>query len=194
MRWLADLDALKRVSSIVQWCAIVLVFLGGLFQLSKYLIDRRITDLKEQLSNQKGKHYQETVTSLQATIHSQQGKLQKVEGELQQAKSKINTFSLRLAIRFSGIWSSKPYPKFIVSPVNHQYYVEITGDNTDKAVKFYATNTYVFTTLDERTALFESVQAVRDGDFPLGKGIDVLENFSKIIFHIPFIQYAEILD
>lgn len=111
-----------------------------------------------------------------------------------EAESKINTFSSRLAIRFSGNWRQKPYPNSMISPVNDQYYVEIIGSATKENIKFYATATYQFTTIDEKAALFESVQAVRDGEFPLGKEIYALKNLNQIALHIPFINYKEIVD
>lgn len=194
MEWLSNLDTLKKIGSVTQWFAITLIFLGGLLQLSKFIIDRRISDLKEQLSIQRDESYQNTISSLRSTVQEQNDKLGTVEGQLREAQSKITTFSTRLAVRFSGNWSSKPYPNQIFSPTSHQYYVEITGDSTNKAIKFYATEPYVFKTIDAKSALFESIQAVRDGDFPLGNGIRSLEKLNIVTLHIPFVMWKEIID
>jgi len=169
-----DLEFLKKLSNWVQWFAIGLVFLGGLLQFSKYLIEVRIDNIKDGL------------------LRDQENKIKYLENEAQLNKLTIRDFESILKIKFSGNWISKPYPKQILSPVNLFYYIDIQSTLNNSSIKFYATQPYQFKTLGENNAEFISRQAVRKDEFPLGKSINDLELFDKIQVHIPFIMYGQI--
>lgn len=171
-----DLELLKRISSWLQWGAIGLVLFLGVVQLGKWIIDRRINNIKDK--SEKG--YQEKINKLQATA--------------QLNKSTIRTFESILKVKFNGNWVSKPYPEQILSPVNLYYYIDIQSTSNKSSIKFYATEPYQFNTIGERSAEFNSRQAVKIDDLPLGKSINYLEHFDKIQIHIPFIIYKEIKD
>lgn len=150
-----DLEVLKKIGSSVQWVAIALIFLGGLLQISKFLIDKKIDSIKELI---------------------------------------IRDFASNIRVKFSGKWSSRPYPDQIISPVNHQYYIDLHGEGPNHSIKLYATLPYQFYTIDQSHAIFESRQAINPGSYPLGKHIDELSAISKILVHIPFILYNSIED
>lgn len=136
----------------------------------------------------------ERVKNLHQALTTADDKLRAVEGQLQEARSKITSLSSRLVVRFSGKWSSEPYPRQILSPVSDEYYVELTSNSTKEVVRFYATEPYTFKTVDAKSAFFESIQAVRSGDFPLGGSVSSLERLNNIVFHIPFIMWETIVD
>jgi hypothetical protein len=71
MGFLGNLQSLIKVSNILQWLAISLIFLGAGFQIMKFFIDKRISTIKAQ-----------QVASLRETIDEQDKKLENVKDEL----------------------------------------------------------------------------------------------------------------
>jgi len=109
---------------------------------------------------------------------------EQLQKEIDLHKSTLRNFSSSLKLIFSGKWNDKPYPVQLFSPVNDQYYVEIS--NANQTIKFYASEVYKFTTLDDKRAEFQSLQEVKAGSYPLGQLTNTLESFSKINIHVPF--------
>jgi len=50
---LSDPANLKRLSAVLQWCAIALVFSGGLLQVLRYMVDQRERELLQGVVSQK---------------------------------------------------------------------------------------------------------------------------------------------
>lgn len=59
-----NMDLLSKTAHWVQILAIVLVFLGGILQLSKYALERQLSFLRSQIQEQKDKEYQEKIARL----------------------------------------------------------------------------------------------------------------------------------
>ncbi len=117
-------------------------------------------------------------------IEKLMGDYKQLQEEVQAEKNTLHSLSSRLIVTFSGEWDSDPYPRQLMSPVNHEYYVELVGP--DQKIKFYASEVYTFKTIAANRAQFSSSQAVKDGAFPLGAQIDTLESFSQINIFVPF--------
>ncbi len=109
---------------------------------------------------------------------------EQLQKEFETQKNTLRSLSSQLKFTFSGKWNSKPYPKQLMSPASHQYYVELS--NANQSVKFYASEVYKFKTLDDNRAEFQSKQEVKAGSFPLGKLLNTLDSFTQINLYIPF--------
>lgn len=121
-----------------------------------------------------------------ATLREEIGRVREVtETERQTFRS----LSAELEATFSGTWEASPYPHKILSPVNHQYYVEILAPAVDtvEPIRLYATEPYTFKTLDVRRAIFRAKQAVPAGSSPLGKTFSALQQYNSLQLNIPFI-------
>ncbi|MBW1887291.1 MAG: hypothetical protein JRI52_02925 [Deltaproteobacteria bacterium] len=72
-----DLQTLVKLGSVVQWMAIILIFLGVSLQISKFVIDKRIGDIRDQMVMNRTAKYEETLTTLKSKIIQQNRLLQK---------------------------------------------------------------------------------------------------------------------
>ncbi|MCX5814547.1 MAG: hypothetical protein NT178_18695 [Proteobacteria bacterium] len=187
--WFNNLQILKTIS---QWLFWSIVLIPALLAISKFIIDKRIDNVKDRLSKEQESQYQTRIGSLQTTIKTQDEKLNTLDSQLQSEKLIIRDFASIVKVIFSGKWSSKPYPIQIMSPINHQYYLELQGANPNNSIKFYATQPYHFQSIDNTRAVFESRQAVNTGSFPLGKSINDLSSITEIQIHVPFILHNNI--
>ncbi len=148
-------------------------------------LSAQITDLTSQMAS-----FEEIATSLypnltkDKAIEKLKTDFEQLQEEVQAEKDTLRSLSSRLIVTFSGEWDSDPYPLQLMSPVNHQYYVELVGP--DQTIEFYASEVYTFNTITTNRAQFSSSQAVKDGTFPLGAQIDTLDSFSQINIFIPF--------
>lgn len=122
--------------------------------------------------------------------HNKTKRLSKLQDEVDSEKRTIRDFESKLKMRFSGKWTSKPYPGEIISPVNNEYYVVLKESDigtSNQLIKFYATQAYSFTAINDHCASFESRQAVRKGDYPISNTIDELYSYDAVDIHIPFV-------
>ncbi len=72
-----DLQTLVKLGSVVQWMAVILIFLGVSLQISKFVIDKRIGDIRDQMVMNRTAKYEETLTTLKSKIIQQNRLLQK---------------------------------------------------------------------------------------------------------------------
>lgn len=63
-----DLQTLVRLGSVVQWLAIILIFLGVSLQISKFVIDKRIGDIRDQMVRDRTAKYEKTITTLKSKV------------------------------------------------------------------------------------------------------------------------------
>jgi hypothetical protein len=77
-----DLQTLVNLGSIIQWVAIILIFLGVLLQVSKFVIDRRIGDMRDQLAGSRTAKYEKAITALKARIIEQDELLEKTRTKI----------------------------------------------------------------------------------------------------------------
>lgn len=119
--------------------------------------------------------------------------IQQTRDELIKEKNTINSLSADLSIKFSGTWSEEPFPKQLISPVDHEWLV-VFEDAQKQAedIKLFATEIYKFNSLSENTAIFNSRQAVKFGAYPTGNSIQTLDKYDKITFFIPLILYKNL--
>lgn len=77
-----DLQTLVKLGTIVQWMAIILIFLGVSLQISKYVIDKRIEDIRDQMARNRIAKYEKAIITLKSKISQQdellQGKRNKI--------------------------------------------------------------------------------------------------------------------
>lgn len=164
--WFNNPQILKIISQSLFWG---IVIIPALLAISKFAIDKRIEGIKENVLNG-------------------------ITEQLNLEKLTIKSFSSTVKVIFSGEWTKKPYPNAIVSPVNHQYYLELQNEDSTKYIKFYATKPYTFNKIDDTSAVFESHQAVNDGNFPLGNTLNELSSLNAIQIHVPFVLYKNFIE
>jgi len=77
-----ELQTLFRIASILQWLVIILIFLAGVLQISKVMVDRRIDLVREEATASKIAEYEETIGKLRAEASK---KLDQLEAALEQS-------------------------------------------------------------------------------------------------------------
>jgi hypothetical protein len=77
-----ELQTLFRLSSVLQWLVIVLIFLAGALQISKIMIDRRIDIAREQATTSKIAEYEEAIDKLRSEASK---RLAQLESALQES-------------------------------------------------------------------------------------------------------------
>jgi len=71
-----DLHTLIKLGSVVQWSAIILIFLGVSLQISKFVIDKRIGDIRDQMARDRTAKYEKSIITLKSKIIQQNKLLQ----------------------------------------------------------------------------------------------------------------------
>ncbi|MGE5843238.1 MAG: hypothetical protein ACM335_13215 [Deltaproteobacteria bacterium] len=60
-----EVQPLLRIGSILQWLVIALVFLAGFLQIGKFLLERRVETLREEITRAKVAEYEKKIGDLQ---------------------------------------------------------------------------------------------------------------------------------
>lgn len=60
-----EVQPLLRVGSFLQWLVIVLVFLAGFLQIAKFLLDKKVETMREQMASAKITEYEKKISELQ---------------------------------------------------------------------------------------------------------------------------------
>jgi len=108
--------------------------------------------------------------------------------QFQAEKNTLKEFEAKLKITFSGKWKKSPasiVPVSLGTPPPR--YIEFlkTDFEKEKPIKFIATQLYSRKSVAYNRVVFESRQAVPEGNFPLGKNIDELSKYDKIRIYMP---------
>ena len=61
-----EVQPLLRLGSILQWLVIALVFLAGFLQIAKFLLDKKVETMREEIVRTKVAEYDKTISDLQA--------------------------------------------------------------------------------------------------------------------------------
>jgi hypothetical protein len=61
-----EVQPLLRLGSYLQWIVIALVFLAGFLQIAKFLLDKRVETMREEIARTKVAEYEKKITDLQA--------------------------------------------------------------------------------------------------------------------------------
>jgi len=75
-----DLQTLLKLGSVVQWMAIIFLFLGVSLQITKFVIDKHMGDIRDQIIRDRTAKYETTITTLKTKV-VQQHKLLKERKE-----------------------------------------------------------------------------------------------------------------
>ena len=68
---LQEMHLLVKLGSILQWLAIIFVFLAGTLQITKFAIDRKVDGVREQMARDKAVQYEQTIDKLNKRIEAQ---------------------------------------------------------------------------------------------------------------------------
>lgn len=60
-----EVQPLLRVGSFLQWLVIVLVFLAGFLQIAKFLLDKKVETMREEIASTKITEYEKKISDLQ---------------------------------------------------------------------------------------------------------------------------------
>lgn len=60
-----EVQPLLRVGSFLQWLVIVLVFLAGFLQIAKFLLDKKVESMREEIASTKITEYEKKISDLQ---------------------------------------------------------------------------------------------------------------------------------
>ena len=61
-----EVQPLLRLGSILQWLVIALVFLAGFLQIAKFLLDKKVETMREEIASTKVAEYEKKIGDLQA--------------------------------------------------------------------------------------------------------------------------------
>jgi hypothetical protein len=61
-----EVQPLLRLGSYLQWLVIVLVFLAGFLQIAKFLLDKKVETMREEIARTKIEQYEKKISDLQA--------------------------------------------------------------------------------------------------------------------------------
>jgi hypothetical protein len=61
-----EVQPLLRLGSYLQWIVIALVFLAGFLQIAKFLLDKKVETMREEIARTKVAQYEKKITDLQA--------------------------------------------------------------------------------------------------------------------------------
>lgn len=75
---LQELQFLVKLGSVLQWLAIIFVFLAGTLQVTKFAIDRKVDGVREQITREKTENYEQTIDQLKKRIEAQVEELKTV--------------------------------------------------------------------------------------------------------------------
>jgi len=82
---LPEVQPLLRISSILQWLVIVLVFFAGTLQLAKIYIDKKIDSARNEITAAKAEAYERTIAELTTKAKQQ---FERKQAPLEQPKCK----------------------------------------------------------------------------------------------------------
>lgn len=85
-----NLESLTRLGSIVQILAIVLVFLGGALQISKFCIDKKVNVIKDQNTRAEKAESQLIISDLKSTMNEQVQKIDQQSKQIESYQKKLN--------------------------------------------------------------------------------------------------------
>lgn len=107
---LPEMQPLLRISSILQWLVIVLIFLAGTLQIAKIYVDKRIDSVRSVVAGAKKEAYERSIADLGSEVKRQPERKQAIPERpkmrripahmLSQVKAELSEFggaSLRLA-------------------------------------------------------------------------------------------------
>ena len=61
-----EVQPLLRLGSCLQWLVIALVFLAGFLQIAKFLLDKKVDTMREEIARTKVAEYEQKISDLQA--------------------------------------------------------------------------------------------------------------------------------
>lgn len=146
-----------------------------------------ITDYVRSVTDDKLK-----VTRLVETLERAKNELKQAKEEVNAYKDTISQLTSKVSIQFSGQWTSEPFPSQLISPINDQWFLTFQSKEDFSEIKFYATETYTFKSLNSTQAEFNCRLAIKPGETPLGENIDFLKNYQIVNLFLPFILYEKI--
>jgi len=75
-----EVQPFLRLGSILQWLVIALVFLAGFLQIAKFLLDKKVDTMREEIARTKVAEYEKKISDLQAKAAERVEKRQVVIG------------------------------------------------------------------------------------------------------------------
>ena len=70
-----EVQPLLRLGSYLQWIVIALVFLAGFLQIAKFLLDKKVETMREEIARTKVAEYEKKITDLQTKAAGQATRL-----------------------------------------------------------------------------------------------------------------------
>ncbi|MGD2126446.1 MAG: hypothetical protein PVG99_10220 [Desulfobacteraceae bacterium] len=80
-----ELQTLIRLGSILQWVVIILIFLAGSIQISKFFMDRKIQNMREEIEEDRTARYEQMISKLKKRVSQQ---MERVEVVLEREKGR----------------------------------------------------------------------------------------------------------
>ena len=65
---LEEVQPFLRLGSFLQWAVIALVFLAGFLQIAKFLLDKKVETMREEIASAMVAEYEQKISDLQAHI------------------------------------------------------------------------------------------------------------------------------
>ena len=136
------------------------------------------------------KELEDQTKKLEKTSIDEKTKRLELATQLEDERSKIRDLGVDLTVDFFGEWSEEPWAQ-MVFPFANAFYIFLHSqkDKSNSPVfKFYATESYRFSTTGKNQARFQAHQAIKRGEAPLGDSISVLNKYDIFGIWIPFLN------
>lgn len=142
------------------------------------------------VDQEKDAQYASTMKTLQQALESERDKVVHLERE----NAVIRSLEVELQVEFQGNWKEHPFPLQVFS-VDKQFYVYLKSSHKSDTsiIKLHAAEPYEQKETQQGKGIFQSMQNVKIGQFPLGNERDILLSFDIVGIHIPFITYERFI-
>ncbi len=84
-----NISFLTKLTTTIQVTAIILIFLGGILQASRFYLDGKVRSLKAESDEAEKKKTDETISNLEETVSQQEEQIGLQSGEIEEQKSRL---------------------------------------------------------------------------------------------------------
>jgi len=130
----SELTFLSKLSSFAQIGAIILIFLGGALQASRFYLDKRINHIKEQQAQLEKQKADSTILELGSTISTQVDKIERQSDQVEAQRKKIEEQSREVEAQQQKIREveSKVQPRSISDQKFQELQAELSKHSGEK--------------------------------------------------------------
>lgn len=184
-----ELMNLEKTSQIIQIAAITLIFLGGMLQAAKILVDKKVKTRKAAIELEEKQQAQEKFDQLDSTIQDQENKIEEKDKEIEELIARTSSISsIELRVYIDEITSKKKLTE-IVTSAGIQSAVAFFNKKDERfrfVTDFQFSHQQISDNIHRGTLVFKP----EDPNQILGQNIKILQSFKAFVYNFKdFTQY-----